>query len=218
VLIYKSFLKIILPKSDLSLRDTVLCRRNYKGAQMDYLDFKIEDSLAEMFKIELEITEKAFFYIEEITSMKDFNLYEAFSCIDSYKTGIIEHKGVVLFLSKHGIFPKKEKIELLLKRLDKDKDNKVSFDDFKCLFMIPFKGYSNKQSDPYFNVSVNNYFTENVKKSESYSKDSRIDLSPKKSIKKQNSVFLKDYNTNNNNLDNDEIRYTTMSHFTQGSK
>ncbi len=210
-------MKIILPKSDLSLRDTVLCRRNYKGAHLDYLDFKIEDSLAEIFKIELELTEKSNFYIEEITSCKDFNLYETFSCIDSYKTGIIEQNGVILFLSKNGIVPKKEKIDLLLKRLDKDNDNKVSFDDFKCLFMIPSKGYKSNQSDTYLNGSVNNYYLENGKRSESYLKDSRNDLSQEKHKNKKNLVLHKDYKTNNINLESDEIPYSTMSNFTQGS-
>ena len=179
------------------------------------MDFKIEDSLAELFKLEIEITMKAKVYVEEITSCRFFDIYKAFSCIDLYKTGNIEEKGLFLFLSQNGLSPIKEELNILLKRLDNDNDNQVNFDDFKALFDITNFAISNRLIDSFSNKEVNSnkYFSNNRERTFDNKEKSTSPTMIKTIYNSSISGNLK----NNIISDNDQLRYTTISYNTQGS-
>lgn len=140
-------MNFVMIKGDLALRSMILSRKKFDNAYFEYFEFKIEDNLAEIFKIELDLVKISLEYSDEIKKSRDFTLYEAFACIDFYKTGAIEEEGLALYLSNNGFKVLKNDLLLLLSRLDTDRDKIVNYDDFKELFYIE----SRNQEDIAFN-------------------------------------------------------------------
>ena len=137
----------------------------------EYFEFTLEDTIAELFKIELDLARISKEFSTELWACREFSLYEAFSCIDFYKTGLLEEEGLRLYLKNNGFKFFNNELFLLLDRLDIDDDKKVNFNDFKELFYkiasstTNHDEITNKNNDYPKNKCNNEFFAESPNKS-----------------------------------------------------
>jgi len=77
------------------------------------------------------------FYYKELDGLKnqlaseyDFTFFDAFATIDIYETGFIDYNLLKNFLKTAGTFPKEEHIIEILRRMDKDDDGRIKYEEF----------------------------------------------------------------------------------------
>jgi Ca2+-binding EF-hand superfamily protein len=77
---------------------------------------------------------------KELLNSKDFTTYEAFLLVQNNVLKYIDDESLKGFLSKNGNTMDDKHIATIMKRLDLDKDGKVSYDEFQNIF-FPIKMY-----------------------------------------------------------------------------
>lgn len=80
---------------------------------------------------------------QDLTLKSDFNLLDFFRTFDITNHGAVSCREFEAGLIKYGIYPNKEELHLLFKRLDTDNDNLLRFSDFAETFTPKQKEYAN---------------------------------------------------------------------------
>lgn len=60
----------------------------------------------------------------------DFSYFDAFASIDIYETGFIDYNLLKNFLKTSGKFPQEEQVIEILRRIDKDDDGRIKYEEF----------------------------------------------------------------------------------------
>jgi len=66
----------------------------------------------------------------QLVSEYDFTYFDAFATIDIYETGFIDYNLLKNFLKTAGTLPKEEQIIEILRRMDKDDDGRIKYEEF----------------------------------------------------------------------------------------
>ena len=69
--------------------------------------------------------------INLIDGCLDFNMKDAFFTIDKFHSEFIDYNNLSTFFSKVGITLYEEQVVAILRRLDKDDDGRIGFDEFR---------------------------------------------------------------------------------------
>jgi len=67
---------------------------------------------------------------QELLDFQDFSYSNAFACIDRYSTGVLDFENVKAFLKSQSIYPGDDEIIAILRRIDKNDDALISFEEF----------------------------------------------------------------------------------------
>jgi Ca2+-binding EF-hand superfamily protein len=119
-----TFFKFILPRTRPELREQALKRKP------GVLTSSLRRIFLKIIELELEMWEKIQEIKEEIHENKNFSILEAFASIDVPRTGFISNRKIKDFLKSYGKDYSDEEVDVVLKRLDTDSDNMLSFEEF----------------------------------------------------------------------------------------
>lgn len=126
---YSEFLQGVLTLDNTVLRTVTTQRKNYDVGN-GYLPYDIEYALSKVIAKEIE------FYInldakkEELLNFHDFNYANAFAAIDKASCGTINYDNLRTFFKGQSIYPGDDEIIPMLRRLDKNDDGLITFDEF----------------------------------------------------------------------------------------
>lgn len=133
--VFAEFLRLVLPTDSPVLRTAVSQRPVNKK-----LNFDIEFAASRLMSKEiegllvLETLKKDLFF-----NFFDFDLKEAFFLIDHKNKGFLAYDSLEDFAQKHGKYLSPANLVNLLKRLDRNDDGKVSFEEFRDA-LLPLNG------------------------------------------------------------------------------
>ena len=89
-----------------------------------------EDELSRVIKEFISI-DKDLESIKQMLSLKtDFNLEDCYKLFDNDEKGYITFREIVETYSLFSLYPKKEDLELMMKKYDKDQDGKLNYEEF----------------------------------------------------------------------------------------
>jgi len=129
-LVYSEFLPSLLPFDNPDLRTMVTQRKVLDIKHNEFLPYEVEYALARV------VAQEIFYYKEldglknQLASEYDFTFFDAFATIDIYETGFIDYNLLKNFLKTAGTFPKEEHIIEILRRMDKDDDGRIKYEEF----------------------------------------------------------------------------------------
>lgn len=131
-----SFVNITLPATRQNLKNNVLNRKSLIAERNPRLEipFQVKNGLCNIIKNELKIqrnTHKDFLFLSD---RPEYGIYYLFHLIDTKKTNYLNEEAMHHFLNGMNINLQNEDIKGLLRRLDINKDNKVSYIDFRNWF------------------------------------------------------------------------------------
>ena len=92
------------------------------------ISFSINFSLCKLFKKEIEVSKRIIYLLKELKSKKDFNLHKIYHCLKI--NTFITAQSIKNFLSENNIAFLDSEVNLLMKRLDLNKDGKIDFCEF----------------------------------------------------------------------------------------
>ena len=127
---YSDFLKAVLPVTNPSLRQRASQRESYYVGKNETLPYDVEWSLARVFEKELIAYRKIEVLKEDLLSRRDFDIRDAFRTIDYDRLGFLDHESLYKFFQRNRIGVSDDDILALLRRIDKDQDNRVSIAEF----------------------------------------------------------------------------------------
>ena len=118
----EEFCQFILPSTNSSLREVSIARRGIFTAEVEYLFERLLQAEIN-FHRNLEILKR------EVVLKNDFNLLEAFRCIDIKNISCIDRNSLTVFLRKYECISDDD-IDSILRRIDNDGDGVVSYTEF----------------------------------------------------------------------------------------
>ena len=217
---YRDFLGIILPKSNLSIANSIK-KKNYSYDNQDNKnDYIIENFFKKLIQLELNLVKTLSQITEQLKNSKDFMIYEAFVAIVKFDK-YITSDNLNEFLNEYNININNNDSQNIMFRLDLDGDGKISYEEFISIF-YPYKdNYSlsdiqntkvnkntftindlNKSDFNQSNSNINNYNYQNKQFSTNLSPnyDDEIILN---NIK--NPTYLNNYNKNTNTFQSNNL-------------
>lgn len=158
---YSEFLNLVLSDNNYTLRRIARERLSYSHSRV-ILPYDVEYSMTKIFERELDLVRNVEIILNDVKSRYDFNVYDLYSSIQtlSYLTG----ENVRKFLYRNDAEVNESDIRAITKRLDTDRDTRISFTEFKRLFEFPGvttgkDNYTFKNSSTNFNESSTFYNT-----------------------------------------------------------
>jgi len=131
-LTYENFLKLVLPY-DSALYKIALIRASNGYFNSEEIPHEIKYGLLRIINTELAMNKKAEplkkALIESI-ERNETNIVEMFRCLDYKNEGFITTEGIMKFLEKYNHLVEKKAAELVIKRFDKDRDQRISYSEF----------------------------------------------------------------------------------------
>ena len=92
------------------------------------ISFSINFSLCKLFKKEIEVSKRIIYLLKELKNKKDFNLHKIYHTLKI--NTFITAQSIKNFLSENNIAFLDSEVNLLMKRLDLNKDGKIDFCEF----------------------------------------------------------------------------------------
>ena len=159
---YKEFLGIISPKivkPKVEEKDLILSQ---EGEKEIVIDEEIKKVFGELIVEELKFVEKSYELSQNIRNSKEFTTYEAFTEIVGEEKYInLENLGN--YIKNKGLNMTDPEISQLMFRIDSDNDGKISYEEFKEIF-LPLNAIN-------FNYKENNSFLNYLNDNKNDSKD-----------------------------------------------
>jgi len=138
---YADFLEVVLPKTSPVLREIATQRPSYYVAEDEILPYEVELGLAKIFDKEVALARKAEILKEEIAARYDFGLRAAYEVVAEVNgLGRIDYDALYTFLQKNSISVIEKDVSALLRRIDTDRDGRVSYSEF-TQSLIPSDAY-----------------------------------------------------------------------------
>ena len=135
-LIFKEFLRMILPVDNPKLREEVVQRENYSIGKDEPLPYNVEYALARIVNKEIEMCTAVEKEKAELLNRYDFNVQVAFKSIDGRHTRFITFDILAAYLKKRGTNAQAEDVAAFMRRVDQDLDCKISYNEFVAA-MLP---------------------------------------------------------------------------------
>jgi len=129
-LIYSEFLPSLLPFDNPDLRTMVTQRKVLDIKHNEFLPYEVEYSLSRVIAQEILYYKELDGLKNQLVSEYDFTYFDAFATIDIYETGFIDYNLLKNFLKTAGTLPKEEQIIEILRRMDKDDDGRIKYEEF----------------------------------------------------------------------------------------
>ena len=127
---YPEFLKSVLPMENPRLRTKVSQRPNYKVASDELLPGEVEYALAKVLDREISLYLNTDYQKFTIATTQDYSPLEAFAVIDRFNSGRIDFDNLKSFFRSLALCPLDEEIIAVLRRIDKDDDGVVKYNEF----------------------------------------------------------------------------------------
>lgn len=124
-LVLSEFHQLSLPSTSVVLRDLALQRGPYPRTTLD-----VEFLLARLFEKELSLQRRLELSRRDLAIRADFSILSAFSVIDYPSTSMLSRDKLSDFLRRNGKIVFEEDIDALLRRMDVDGDERLSFSEF----------------------------------------------------------------------------------------
>lgn len=127
---YQEFMQVLLPCDDMYLRSAATQRPNYPISPTAYLAPSVEKDLTELFEREIKWHTKSESRKHDLMRRYDWTNSTAFNSIDVLRHGQIEHRDVSEFLKKNGHYATESELIAIIRRLDVDADQKITYDEW----------------------------------------------------------------------------------------
>ena len=124
---YTEFMNLVLPSTDATLK-TGTINRNFVPSYSIQID--VEAALVRVLMKELEGIRQMEWARRDLAAKYDFNVQRAFRTIDANNSGFITNLEMKTFIEKYNNAPLSEEVNAILRKLDKDGDNMVNYNEF----------------------------------------------------------------------------------------
>jgi Ca2+-binding EF-hand superfamily protein len=120
----------MLPCDDLYLRSSATQRKNYPCGPRDYLPRQVERDLTDLLDRELRWHQKIEARKHQLQARYDWSASGSFNAVDDLRLGHIESRHVDSFLRKNGHNALESELIAIIRRLDVDADQKITFSEW----------------------------------------------------------------------------------------
>ena len=129
-LIIIRFLPALLPLDNPELRTSVTQRRVYDVNYDEYLVYEVEYALARLISREIAYYTELDYFKIDLAVQYDFSCYDAYAAIDVYETRFIDFNLLKNFFKACGKILKDDDLIAILRRIDRDDDGRVDYEEF----------------------------------------------------------------------------------------
>lgn len=152
------WMEVLLPCDDLYMRSVVTQRPNYDCPLYSKLGFTIEKQIALLLKLEIEYHLWVETAKSELKARMDFTPMRSFQTIDNRGEGQLHYNNIMNFCQMNSYRASESDIIAIVRRLDVDADQRITFNEWNELFLIPEElaiarhgdPASPERADPYF--------------------------------------------------------------------
>jgi Ca2+-binding EF-hand superfamily protein len=127
---YPEFMQLLLPCDDMYLRSAATQRPNYKVGRYDNLPSPVEKELANLLERELNYHVRLERLKYDLTLRYDWTSRAAFETIDSTRDLALNSRNIQSFLRLNGFYATESEIVAIVRRLDVDADQKVTYSEW----------------------------------------------------------------------------------------
>lgn len=121
---------MLLPCEDNCLRNVTLDRHARRCGRFDNLPYDIEHALLAIFEQELMLQRNLEHLKHELEARCDYTPHKAFHSVDRHNDGHITICNLGQFLRAHGVYALEAELVQIIRRIDTNGDNRVSFNEF----------------------------------------------------------------------------------------
>jgi Ca2+-binding EF-hand superfamily protein len=157
---YTEFLQMVLPCDDLVLRAEASQRQagahvnRYAEGERVYTSYSVERALSDFLEQEIHLHLQLESLKCQLHSKFDWNMHNAFACVDVTREGFLNYRNIQEFLRMSGQFASDEQVIAMVRRLDADADQMVQFPEF-CEILTPGGAVATaREGNPYSIKSV----------------------------------------------------------------
>lgn len=134
-LTYSDFLKLCLPASKPGLREKALTRQHPRYYVNKRLPFRVEWGIARILEREILVNRNLVLLRKLLTGRSDWDITDAFALLDYEKKGTVDPYALLIYLRRNQIAANYETVISLLRRIDRDNDELLSYPDFVQAFI-----------------------------------------------------------------------------------
>jgi len=131
---YSEFLNFLVTDSDFTLRRLADEKSSYYPSSSPYLGFDVEYSLVKLFEREIELVRNLVALLKDLNLRYDHNVTQLFTSLDEYSLNYITSDNLRNFLFKNGVELFESDYQAIWKRIDLDRDGRVSLWELKKVF------------------------------------------------------------------------------------
>lgn len=140
---YTEFMQMVLPCDNLLLRSEASQREPLGLSAEGTLSPQVERLLAQFFEQEVSLHVKLDQLKTDLHGRFDWNIHSVFNVLDQTHEGFLNYRNIQLFLRSQSFFATDEELIAIVRRLDADADQRVSYQEFCEAF-----GYGMGSSQP----------------------------------------------------------------------
>lgn len=138
---YSEFLNLLVSERNSLFRSGPNFYKTY-----DPVPYDVEFSLVRLLEKELDLVKALSLAIRDLNLRYDFNVIDAFRSLDILGIDNINTESIRKYLIRNFISPSEQDVMNIVKRLDVDRDYRVTFTEFKNLFSSYSAGYTSTPS------------------------------------------------------------------------
>ena len=127
---YYRFMQVLLPCDDQYLRSAATQRPTYTIGRYDRLPSTVERELVNLLEREIAYHTRVERVKHELQLRYDWTTRAAFETIDTLREGALNNRNILSFLKLNGFYATEQEIVAIIRRLDIDADQKITYDEF----------------------------------------------------------------------------------------
>lgn len=133
-LLYSDFCEAVTPKD--SYFAHALGQRKYKYIHIkeipkrNYFTAETREAFCHLFKAFFEVDEKIEIFKKRLTRKVNFNIHDAFACVDTYKQGRLTKEDLKRIMTRNGFCPTDTELIYLNARFDRDLKGYINYQEF----------------------------------------------------------------------------------------
>lgn len=139
---YSEFLNLFISDRNSYLKSSIMS----SSKSFSSVPYDIELSVLRVLEKELDLVKSLCAGIKDINLRYDFNVIDAYRALDSMALDNINTESVRKFLIRNFVTPSEQDVLNIVKRLDIDRDYRVTYTEFKNLFTSYSAGYTSSPS------------------------------------------------------------------------